>query len=538
MATFRIDTPDGRSFEITGDRMPNEQEISEILGASFADSEPQAQENTYEDINSSLRKIGGAIEAANSGYQFGLGKKAGGLINAIGAAPVDAILSDKSLADAFSDRYNEIVQGAKGMRQEFSKENPISDTMIELAGAIKGAPGKITEAAIKKAGDLTSAYGKLAQYLAKVGAVGTSTGATVTARDAINADNTLDYLTSEDAAESLAKNSLYGAAIPVGVSAGKAVASKVVPKVLGMTTGAGENAIVKAFEAGKRNSKAFVDNMRQKVGYDEAVKKAKDSLDKIKQARSRSYADDMERIKQDKSTLDINPVIRQVKRIISSEADGAEYLVDDDTARVLNKTKDILNKFYKDKERHNVSGFDALKKSISEINTKPDTNAERIKGIIADSVKGEILKQSPKYKQVMDNYSKDSDIIDQLKKTFSIDDRANLETTLRKIQSVTRNNANTSFDYRKKLLDILDKNGEISNAIAGQSLSSYLPRGVTANIGALFSGVNPSTIAFSPRVVGEASYGAGRLARSLDKLKGKTPKNLYNLVSSDENSKK
>ena len=78
MATFRIDTPDGKSFEIQGDREPTEQEIAQMIG-----SQSQGQ-NT-------LDKIAGVASTISHGATLGFGDKIGGAINGVGrvlASPI------------------------------------------------------------------------------------------------------------------------------------------------------------------------------------------------------------------------------------------------------------------------------------------------------------------------------------------------------------------------------------------------------------------------------------------------------------------
>lgn len=447
---------------------------------------------------SGLDKALGAATSFDKGYTFGFGKKLGGVMNAIGAAPVDALLTDKSLVQAAKDRYSEIVDDANQAQKQFAEENPMTALGLEVAGGIANPLNKVGADYIGKGATLGS------KVLRGVG-VGGAGGAL----NAVGNDG--------DIATDTGIGAVVGGAFPLAGAAVKG-AGKVASKVLGKTTGAGDKAIEDAFKAGQKGNLNFIKQMRKPDDIDEVVGKAMKSLDKIKQARGRAYDEGISVLRRDTTKLDIDPVIRDTKRLINAEGGGSEYLVDDDTSRVLAKAKDILNKFYKDKPRHNTAGFDDLKKAIGNIKTTPDTNAERVKTEIANSVRTQIMKQNPSYKKVMDDYARDSANIDTLKRTFSLDNRANLETTLRKLQSVTRNNANTDYGYRAELLKKIDPTGEIYDAVSSNALNSWTPRGLVGGgvAGAGLATVNPALLATSsPRLVGEAAYILGKGASKL-----------------------
>lgn len=102
---------------------------------------PEDSTDWIDTANSALRTIGGAVEAFDKGRYFGLGKRAGGLVNAIGSWPVDRVagLMGVENTPTFGDRYNEIVQDAKEMNKEFAENHPVANFGLELAGGIKPA---------------------------------------------------------------------------------------------------------------------------------------------------------------------------------------------------------------------------------------------------------------------------------------------------------------------------------------------------------------------------------------------------------------
>lgn len=487
-----------KSLEEIFGNQPKRKSLEEIFAVETPVEEVTVVETPQG--QSIIDKATGAAASFDKGYTFGFGKKLGGIMNAIGAAPVDALFTDKSLVQAAKDRYSEIVDDAKAKQEQFAEENPMTALGLEVAGGIANPLNKLGADYIGKGATLGSKVLR-----------GTGVGAAGGTLNAVGNDGNIATDTGVGA--------VVGGAFPLAGAAVKG-AGKVVSKVLGKTTGAGDKAIEDAFKAGQKNNANFLRQMRKPDDIDEVVGKGMKEIDKIAQKRNMAYKESIEVLRRDPTKLDIDPVIRDTKRLINAEGGGSEYLVDDDTARVLSKAKDTLNKFYKDKARHNTAGFDDLKKAISNIKTAPDTNAERVKTEIANSVRTQIMRQNPSYKQVMDDYARDTANMDTLKRTFSLDKRANLETTLRKLQSVTRNNANTDYGYRARLLKQIDPKGDIYNTVSASALNSWEPRGIIGGgiAGAGLVTLNPAVIAASsPRLVGEAAYALGKGSAKLPK---------------------
>lgn len=88
----------------------------------------------------SAHEVGlGAVASFTHGGSLGLADKVGGAINALGAAPVDALLTDKLFSQAIKDRYNEIAGSSKVAREDFASNHPMTALGLEIAGNITGA---------------------------------------------------------------------------------------------------------------------------------------------------------------------------------------------------------------------------------------------------------------------------------------------------------------------------------------------------------------------------------------------------------------
>jgi hypothetical protein len=511
-------------------------------------------ENPYylDTINNAIRKIGGAVEAWDQGKYFGFGKKFGGAANAILSYPIDRgieLATGKEMP-TFGDRYNEIVQGAMDMNNEFAEEHPFVNFGTNIYGAVKGLPSKMTTKAIDAVGKLTQNSGKIARGVSKLGAYGSTGAASAVATGAGNSDDIVDYLGSKNLIDNAISGAEWSVAVPVGVYGIKKGAfglGKIGQQVLGKTTGAGDKAVGDAFVAGKGGDKTFLENMRSNISPERISNKIENNFNKIKQARNMTYDNDISRLKLETvdKNLDIKPVLNDARAIIKEVEGETPYLVKGQLRQVIDEVKEMLGNFSKDGKNHNLSGFDSLKQGIQSLNTKEGTRAEMVQTRLANAVKNQILKQSPEYKAIQDNYAKDSEILNDLKSVFSLKRNANSETILRKIQSTARNNANTDWGYRAQLLKQLDPTGEISREISANALNPYTFRGqgiagvAAGGAGGYIGGV-PGVITAaamtSPRLVGESAYKLGQIVNAIERLSNKInePVNIGGITTKKE----
>src|SRR5262245_45560868 len=80
----------------------------------------------------------------------------------------------------------------------------------------------------------------------------------------------------------------------------------------------------------------------------------------------------------------------------------------------------------------------------------------------------------------MNAYAKASDIINELERTLSLNPNATVDTSLRKLQSVLRDNVNTSFGRRRELAEYLVNHGapNLIERLSGQALKPLASRGL------------------------------------------------------------
>jgi hypothetical protein len=326
-----------------------------------------------------------------------------------------------------------------------------------------------------------------------------------------------------------------------------------VKQALGLTTGVGGESIGQAYKAGLAGgeaAEALKANMRGNVEQTAVLDAAKQNLAELGRQRQQAYRANMQNIKGDKSVLDFTGIDKAVtdaqskvvfKGKIKNEA-AAQKL-----AEVEAKVADW--KSLDPADFHTPEGLDALKQSIGEtLESIPfeSTQQRLVVGEVYNAVKNEINKQAPTYAKTMKAYADASEQIKEIEKALSLGKKASVDTAMRKLQSLMRNNVNTNYGQRLKLAQELEAAGgrQLMPSLAGQSLNQLVPRGIQGatsiptSLGAFSLGGLPLTLAYgavsSPRLAGEAAYGAGRVAKGLLDVQNKMPNidypTMFNLL--------
>jgi len=326
----------------------------------------------------------------------------------------------------------------------------------------------------------------------------------------------------EEAKEAVVGGAGGGAGAAVGPVLSKALRAtgNVAAHGLGMATGAGAESVKQAWKGGP----GFVENMRGKVDPAEVVATARDGLANMRQQMYDRYATAKGGWASDTSPLDFRPVAQAFDDAVGKF--GFRGKMQPGAEEVMPKVKSLLDEWQtraaKDPSFFTVEGMDALKRHLQDLT--PDFNNRTGRAFVTevvDKVKAGIVAQRPEYAKAMNDYWSSSAQLDEIAKTLSLGDKASIDTALRKLQSLTRNNVNTNYGQRVKLAGELAEQGgaDILPAVAGQSMSSWTPRGLqqAAAIGGTFA--NPGSVValpvMSPRVVGEATRGAGKASSAV-----------------------
>jgi hypothetical protein len=322
---------------------------------------------------------------------------------------------------------------------------------------------------------------------------------------------------------------------------GKAAGTVAAP-VLGMTTGAGGDAIrgaIRSGAAGGSQGDAFRANMRG--GADIAgsvVEEAEQAVGKMRTTMQSTYLADKANWAKANKAIDWAPInkaldnIGDVRSFRGTSGTGPIQSLDAKASKARLNALKIVNDWQKldPTEYHTVLGLDALKQKIgAELKNIPYTepSARKVYGEVYNAIKKEIIRQEPTYGAAMNKYEQASEALEDVTKTLSLNPKASVDTKLRKLQSIMRNNVNANYGARMKSARALEDAGAgtLMSKLSGQSLNSWTPRGIAGlagagnvaanlSLGGAASMLDPTVLGSmamqSPRIVGELTHGIGR----------------------------
>lgn len=313
-------------------------------------------------------------------------------------------------------------------------------------------------------------------------------------------------------------------------------AGKTASTSVGFTSGVGGRPLEEAAKAGYLGgpqAEAFRENITGRAKTTDVVSEAKEALEQIRAERAADYNSGMIDIKNDATVLDMKPIIAKVNEVKNRGFFEGKN-INPEASETWEKIDEVIKDWNSSNPAkfHTAEGLDKLKQRIGNIRYSHPfgTPAHNVAKEVYNAIKNQITKQAPTYSKVMRDYSEASDLISQLESTVSLSNKAQVDTALRKLQSIMRNNAQTNYGRREELGDILaDKGAQtLYPALAGQALSSFRPRSISGAGSALTlaAGMSPKTFALlpltSPRLVGEAAYYGGKVAG--------TPRRLANAL--------
>lgn len=538
----------------------------DILGA-------EPKRGAYDDILVAPKKKpkqdGGGVVATTVDSLSGIGKGVGDV--ALGAQHYLGKYADAIGADSVGQwLQTDAAQGRKKLEGELAPHkarSPIASTVGEIGGnvAVTLPVGGVLAKGASYIPGLTRALPGVETALRTGGfRLGTPAATTVPAM-ARNAATRLVAGAAVGGSTSAlidpgsgGTGAILGAAMPAGVkvagTAGKLInkgGRAVVANVLGASTGTGAEAVRGAYQAGKTGATEFLDNMRGKVPFDDVVARAKEGLGRMRAERSQAYRSGMVDIANDKTVIDFAP-IRQSMAKVGSMGSFKGQQINKNASGTVQELADTIDNWanLNPAEYHTPEGLDALKQAIGDIRdtTQFGTAARRAADSVYNAVKDEITRQAPTYAKVMKDYSEASVLLAEVESALSLGNKAKADTAIRKLQSLTRNNAQTNYGNRLNMAKVLEDQGGVSlmPAISGQAMNSATPRGMVGamekfGLGAAGMGafLNPGTFlpmlaaapATSPRLVGEALYGAGRMAGGAGEVGGRAAQNLQGLLT-------
>lgn len=468
---------------------------------------------------SQLAALGGSIGQGVGNVALGAQNLLGMGLEKLGAEQAgkwlqqDAASGKKNLQseiDPYEQQYPTTVAGGR-LAGEVAATLPVGGVLGKALGAV--AP---------------SATG-LATALRTGGAVGPNL-ATRVAGGALTGAASSALINPEEAGT----GAMIGGSLPV---AGKALsmAGPAAKRILGATTGVGDEAISQAYQAGKTGGaqgKAFADALRGQSNMDDVLTAAKQNLQALGAQKQQAYRSGMANIKADQTVLSfdgINDAVKNAANMASFKGQAKNPQAAEAVSKVANTVDEWMR--LNPAEYHTPEGLDALKHRVGAVLESipfEQKTARTAVGDIYNSIKSEISKQAPEYSRVMRDYSEASELIGEIERSLSLGKKAAADTSMRKLQSLMRNNVNTSYGYRDQLARQLEQAGgqQLMPALAGQAMSEWTPRGIqratsaATGGGLALTGNIPAAAGMaalsSPRLVGEGAYLAGQAANTIN----------------------
>jgi len=432
--------------------------------------------------------------------------------------------------------------------QVYEEANPASYIGGRVGGAILPAAG------VAKGVGMIPSFARANPYVQ-----GASVGAITGAMTPVETGATGPQM-YEQMGQNVATGGAIGTAIPV-IGRGIQAAGGAIRRGLGLTTGAGEESISQALRAGREGNQAFLQNIRGDVSAMDVLDQAKDALANMRSARSQAYRQGITSTMPDLEIragkplpkmppkLDFAPIMGKLDEVVESlkvkTPVGSEFKIGSAEINKIGELEDVVNTWRKNPALHTAEGLDALKQRLDAL--YPDSpmqkQVQRAVTSVRNTVKDTIVAQDKNYAKTMKAYEESLSLEREIERALSLNNRSAADTAIRKLQSLTRNNANTNYGYRMELAKALQEQGgqDLMPALAGQALSSFTPRGLAGQGAALGIGaggaltVNPMALAAlpltSPRLVGMGAYGLGRATRNIPQLTDAELRNMARMLT-------
>ena len=342
------------------------------------------------------------------------------------------------------------------------------------------------------------------------------------------------------ATETLAKTASYVDPIMLlgkGVAAtGKGVtgASKF---YAGTASGAGMDALEQAYKSGAEGGKsaeALTGAMRGKIDAKSILNQAKDALLNMKIAKNNQYKANQKSVGANKQIITFSGIDDTVNKALKMVVYKGE-VINEAGFKAVKSAQKLVNEWKRKnpQEFHTPIDMDQLKQKIYAIVEKQEYGSQARLAVnqIRNGIDKEIKLQSPSYAKMMEEYSRNASLVDELERAFNLGDKASQDSAIKALQKSMRNN----FGIKQQLAETLDSAGG-SNVVpmaAGYSLSPLTPKGIQG-ASALPVSYYASTVggiplaaanlaASSPRLMGEAALKAGQLSRATQGLLGLAP---------------
>jgi hypothetical protein len=317
----------------------------------------------------------------------------------------------------------------------------------------------------------------------------------------------------------------------------------VAKNALGVSTGVGPDNIQGVFDAAREGGDASATSAQFLRGGGNAfdiVEDFDDGVELFKKQAQSEYLHGKLGLGLDELKADYTQIYKFIeddlkKQVFPHGKDGqtAWKTPNNDFTQNWKDLRRLVGQFRRNPVNQNVASMDELKKSIdimvSQLPENVPANVATIYYKLRRKVRDEIERLAPEYGEVMKPYEEAQELLNEFRTEFRAGRDQSSNQVLRKLQQSLRNNVNTNFGEKLNLLKQIDDMDEATNIVAsisGRAMSDFMPAGIARyagpTAGATFglTGNIPEMAAVltgsSPRVVGEATRGAGQFRGLLD----------------------
>lgn len=325
-------------------------------------------------------------------------------------------------------------------------------------------------------------------------------------------------------------------------------------KFAAVQSGVGEPVLEEAYGAGLAGGapqQKFREHFTGQAEVGDVVNQAREGLAAMKEERRAAYNREMDKLRMSENHFDerdrildfgdIDKAIDKAEEIQTfrgRHGTGPAQVLDEGANDIRSTMINHINRWRElpPADYHTAEGLDALKRQLwnDMKGAQPGTPARAAAQRIYNAVKGTIEGYYPKYTEIMRDYQEASRELDEVTRALSLGDKASIDTSVRKLQSLLRNNVTSSFAHRAQLGERLSEAGapNLRASLAGQALNTSEPRGLAKHAmqnvipaiagmlgygthgGLGAAGAMAATLPFMfPRVVGEGAFRAGQARR-------------------------
>ena len=292
-------------------------------------------------------------------------------------------------------------------------------------------------------------------------------------------------------------------------------------EILGSTTGIGSKALTTAYMTGYtgENALAFTSHMRGgATKLDETLNTAHKLIDDLKTNNSQVFIKGKDGLNLADTPIDPNVVTKILNDFKNKKTFNGALELSKNAREKLKRVEQLISEFQANR------GLDFLKRQID--NEYPTgINQGDATVVIADirnSIKDAVVQAVPEYSTVMKTYEDAISVSKELEKGLGLKNNASAQLTFNKLNQSIKNNSASQFGNKGNQLNILDDSGKLEAMLSGDALNTFSPRSLQGLIPsgtgiALGLGANPLAMGgllatSSPRLMGEASYLAGKTA--------------------------